>query len=989
MNSTYRPSLNAFLTQENDRVRGIDHRHHMWQSSERVPRRASEDYLRALSDALQLDPAALKNLHQQVDYLNPREQGLEYRLTEEKSFFDSTTVGYWQTYHNVPIWKAGLSVTVKHNPNRIVASVNTSQDVGNPALPSAKKIETYKRLFKRGKTEVALVEASDDAASISKETSRYLAERFDLHRLKPSKAGKKAAADAESPAPVWKMGRFFLYQYDPGQRIDQHIEHSEEPSKNSNGFAEVHHTLPLPPVNKRIKEGRYYLVAEIVFTFAPPGLPPMNWVALIDVETDSVLYLRCLTDNISGMVFDLDPITNTGSVANAPSASAATLDPVRSSVVLPGLTAPPPMTNQSLTGEFINISDFELAAASPPTEPAGSNFDFGSRTNNFIAVNAYYHCDKFFRFVEELGFPRAIYFDGTTFPVPVDHRGRYGSLDGIERNASCSGNGTGGIANVDFELADLGDTTNPIGIAADWRVVLHELGGHGILYDHVNTANFGFAHSAGDSFGAILNDPYSNAADRFETFPWVSFISRRHDRGVAAGWAFGGVNDLHGYDSEQILSTTLFRIYRSIGGDSVDHARRVFASRVAAYLILRGVGTLTPATNPGNALGLCNAMMAVDLLNWTSEGLDGGAYNKVIRWAFEKQGLFQPAGAPTPVVSAGVPPAVDLYIDDGRTGEYQYQAVHWQNGSIWNRNAADGLPGHQEPILGQPNYAYVQIKNRGASTATAITVRGFHSLPGAGLTWPGDFTELSPAGGLTVPSLAGNSTVTTTVGPFTWTPNINAYGHDCMLMIVSNAADPSNIDQFTAGESIAEWRLVPNDNNVGQRNMYPVPGGGGATPLFEALHEKFLYAGNTFRVPMPCEPLVRLPAFLARNGWAITFKDHDAAAFELKPGEKRKLVMQVKQGRTFSKEDVLASAERDIVVEIRVGGMLMGGMTYAIDPERTRAVNGQADSSTDKCGAKAQDLLRCLALNAGQVSKVCVKKVSLDIEIKGDCGCDD
>src|SRR4051812_30008442 len=137
MNSTYRPLLNAFVTQENDHVRGIDHRHHMWASSEKVPRRASEDYLRALAQSLQLEPLALKNLHQTVDYLNPREQGLEYRLTEEKAFFDSTTCGYWQTYHNVPIWKAGLTVTVKHNPNRVVASVNTSQEIGRPALPSA------------------------------------------------------------------------------------------------------------------------------------------------------------------------------------------------------------------------------------------------------------------------------------------------------------------------------------------------------------------------------------------------------------------------------------------------------------------------------------------------------------------------------------------------------------------------------------------------------------------------------------------------------------------------------------------------------------------------------------------------------------------------------------------------------------------------------------------------------------------------------------
>ena len=123
--------------------------------------------------------------------------------------------------------------------------------------------------------------------------------------------------------------------------------------------------------------------------------------------------------------------------------------------------------------------------------------------------------------VEDLGFSINSYFDGTTLPISVDHRGSYGSADGIEINASCSGDGDG-IANVDFELADLTDIANPMGLAEDWRVVLHELGGHGILYEHVNVANFGFSHSAGDSFAVILSDPETQAGDRFESFPWLS-----------------------------------------------------------------------------------------------------------------------------------------------------------------------------------------------------------------------------------------------------------------------------------------------------------------------------------------------------------------------------------------------------------------------------------------------------------------------------------
>lgn len=157
-----------------------------------------------------------------------------------------------------------------------------------------------------------------------------------------------------------------------------------------------------------------------------------------------------------------------------------------------------------------------------------------------------------FRLVADFGFNVATYFDGTTFPVPVDHRGL-----GTAVNAQAPGNATGdGSGGFRFALAQAGET---VGIAADRRVVLHEFG-HALLWDHVNSPNFGFAHSAGDSLAAILCDPDSNVSDRFLTFPWITTstpsIDRRHDRDVTAGWAWNGVNDVGGYSSEQILATS-------------------------------------------------------------------------------------------------------------------------------------------------------------------------------------------------------------------------------------------------------------------------------------------------------------------------------------------------------------------------------------------------------------------------------------------------
>ena len=119
-----------------------------------------------------------------------------------------------------------------------------------------------------------------------------------------------------------------------------------------------------------------------------------------------------------------------------------------------------------------------------------------------------------------------------------------------------------------------------------------------------------------------------------------------------------------GYFSEQILSTTMFRAYQSIGGDATSINRREFAARYMAYLMLRAIGQLlirssnpkSPARFPPRAAK--RRCRRLDL-----GGYVGGAYGKVLAWAFEKQNL-----------NNGAPPGVDVYIDDGRAGEYQLRS---------------------------------------------------------------------------------------------------------------------------------------------------------------------------------------------------------------------------------------------------------------------------------------------------------------------------
>ena len=68
---------------------------------------------------------------------------------------------------------------------------------------------------------------------------------------------------------------------------------------------------------------------------------------------------------------------------------------------------------------------------------------------------------------------------------------------------------------------------------------------------------------------------------------------------------------------------------------------------------------------------------------------------------------------------------------------------------------------------------------------------------------------------------------------------------------------------------IEDWRLVPNDNNVAQRNVVLVPGGGGSKGLKAALHGKGLWVRNAGRRSAKIAVAVTLPplwqARLARS----------------------------------------------------------------------------------------------------------------------------
>jgi hypothetical protein len=343
------------------------------------------------------------------------------------------------------------------------------------------------------------------------------------------------------------------------------------------------------------------------------------------------------------------------------------------------------------------------------------------------------------------------------------------------------------------------------------------------------------------------------------------------------------------------------------------------------------------------------------------------------------------------VTTEGVPPPVDVYIDDGRSGEYAPHLDNfWETSEIWNRLTPDpgaGPTDHATPILSVPNYVFVRVKNRGSQNATNVVVRGFHCKPSAGLVWPDDWQAMTTAQ-ITVPGgIAASATVT--VGPFEWTPEVE--GHECLLMDVSASGDVSNADPSSGLPSAAgptpHWRLVPFDNNIAQRNVAPVPGGGGGLNLATA------FDGRRFSVNNPYERTARvalraeLPEFLHKKGWDVRFPSAGGAAFTLGPKASREIVMTLVRGEEFAAHELeQAGGQALIRIQTLIDEHIVGGMSYLIDPKlRTRPPETHARPKKEAvCADAARRLLECLDVAVDSVKEVRLKRVTIEVDLKED-----
>lgn len=502
-----------------------------------------------------------------------------------------------------------------------------------------------------------------------------------------------------------------------------------------------------------------------------------------------------------------------------------------------------------------------------------------ARISDFTAVSAYRALCDLFAKIEGFGLPREAFLWPCNITAPLIVRywsgmtrgpGRDGKIVNAEVNydppqAHLGAAAPAGPRSIQLRLAlaDMQRSSSrrePLGIATDPRWMWHEFG-HVLLVGATGRLEFNFAHSPGDALAAIVNDPRSELAQdmrpyglRGATFPWV-YLNRRHDRRVESGWSWSG--SYHrplrfdpancdcrrmGYDSEQILSTTLFRLYRSVGGDTVDaasvidRARRIDASDYTVYLIMRAIAVfgLAAWVSPQTPVLLANCLMHADRVTRRStSGLlrtrVGGCVHKVVRWAFEQQGLC--ADVPDNQIhdAVGKPPRVDVFIDDRRAavdaahraGEYTPVSLDWTTAApAWHASA--------QGISIGPGGVSVTVGNRGTGLATQVRVLVWFKerLAATPLVWnrhDNSWTHLNPGPAAPGGPIASGSSQT--YGPFPGLPSTSgkrylvlAEVHALGDLANTHNALPVPVPFLDLPCAIGDTRLVDlvaNDNNLG------------------------------------------------------------------------------------------------------------------------------------------------------------------------------
>ncbi len=389
-----------------------------------------------------------------------------------------------------------------------------------------------------------------------------------------------------------------------------------------------------------------------------------------------------------------------------------------------------------------------------------------------------------------------------------------------------------------------------------------------------------WARSPSDPLSALAPAGNPESALRFHTFPWIEVPGRLHGRRAIDGYCWCGRRNLlrldfnaplerhhHGYFEEQILSSSLFRLYRSLGGDTGGHdplaaalqagaslpsdaATRLAAADWCIYLVMRAISLLGPdSVAPARTADqFVSALVDADLgtgvwtitTRWPQDAGErqvcrqGGRSHKLIRWAFERQGLDATDDPCATADGPGRPPQVDVFIADDRPahgpdahpGGYAPVPLFWTEGPA---------PWHADPgaLQQASGVLRLQLRNRGRQLATGLSLRAWWAPAAAagaaatglhGLQWSAASTKslddalaAADAAPLAVQMPSPQPASADVSADVSANTNAGASaGAGWLLVALDAAADPSNLPLGEAPptQTDALMHLVAADNNL-------------------------------------------------------------------------------------------------------------------------------------------------------------------------------
>jgi hypothetical protein len=646
-----------------------------------------------------------------------------------------------------------------------------------------------------------------------------------------------------------------------------------------------------------------------------------------------------------------------------------------------------PADETIMKSEFVEVVEIAPPPLRPPDVTGAGALESRDRYlpyvrgDYFARATAVYHLDRCVRTLESIGVDVADFFapadeTGTNPParpgLPIEVDPCVESIAGINMatNAMTLGNASGVEGICIGELAvDAGVTA-----ATDPRLVWHEFG-HVLLFtrDPRSNGRLPFAHGIGDALAAIHFDPDSavrgDSSLRGLCFPWFRDyrphrIARRHDwrfdepQGMI--WSRLDPDSRSEYQREEVLSSTLFRLYRAVGGDSISPTRRRLASNYVLFLIVQAIGAAKLETLQG-------PHEFRDLLIAADAGIDRGAFEdiprgaleKVIAWAFEEQGLdaFQDESGRW----RRSPPALDVFIDsaqpddnDGFWAGYPGSEYFWESTAIRNRLKPDGGVDHESPRPGGDNFLYVRIRNRGRLSVPSPSIQFYYQRAMLAPVWQAGSRRLpqrrrwrSATLAREMPPMPADSTVfqdavfvwrPDTPGPWSFLAAVSARQGDAADCCSLEASDVEDRPAIGARDR-ALWALAPHDNNLGVRSIASAAGGAGARAFVNSI-DPDLWLSN----PYPhraCAVRVRveLPVFLSRLGWCASVEP-PSEPITLPAGGDCRLKLRVTPGNDFGAADVpLGASDRRLrifCVDVShdptdMEGIILGGITYEID----------------------------------------------------------